>query len=349
MQCLREMNLWTALLLAAVAVHRGECRYGKRSADTCPNLCSCSVSPLGAEVECSQGSLTHFPEHGFPSNTTWLSIQSANLSSIMARHLSSMPLLTNLQLYHDNLSSLPSDLLRDVPRLHTLDVTGNRLACLPPNIFALVSLRDLVLKNNLIKEADAQWFGNGSRLTRLDLAGNRLTAVPAALLHKLPALEYLDLSDNHLQELQADALKNLQHLETLNLAGNKLKTLPPTIFTRSLKLSQLFLHQNQLQELPGTLLQGLQHLQLVMLNQNQMRHFPTGLLDGRKADFQVTLSENPWVCDERMEYLRKWLTGHSQNVFFLEEVTCAEPQTLKNRQVASLTRGELGLDETDSS
>lgn len=333
------MNLWLLLTFTALA----ECRYQKRGAHSCPDLCSCSFPP--SEVVCSQSSLTHFPVDGLPSNTTRLSIQSTNLSSITASHLSVVPLLNNLQLYHNNLTSLPPDLLKDVPHLNTLDLTGNQLVHLPPNVFSHASLCSLVLKNNLIEKADAGWFVDNSRLTWLDLSGNRLTGVPAALLHKLPNLENLDLSDNNLQDLQPDALKNLHRLESLNLAGNKLRSLKPTIFTHNLKLSQLFFQENQLQELPATLLQGLQHLELLLLNQNQLQNLPPGLLDDRKSSFQMILTGNPWVCDERLEYLWKWLTVRPQNVIFLEDVTCAGPEALKHRQVVSLTSSELGLSQ----
>lgn len=330
------MNLWVALILAVVA----------RRSSTCPAFCSCSLSPLGAEVECSGVSLTHFPERDMPSNATRLSIQTSELSSVTARHLSSVPLLTHLQLYHTNLTSLSSGLLKNLPLLHTLDLTGNHLARLPADVFAS-SLRSLVLKNNVLEEANSDWFGAGSQLTWLDLGGNLLTSVPAALLNKLPNLENLDLSDNRLQELQADHLRSLHRLETLNLGGNKLKSLPPAIFSHSPRLSNVFLHQNQIQELPGGLLQGLDHLQLLMLNQNQLRHLPVALLDGANPNFQVTLSQNPWVCDRWLENLWEWLTSHQQRVIFLEEVTCAEPGPLRNRQVVSLTRGELWPGEAD--
>lgn len=318
-----------------------ECRYQKRGTHSCPDLCSCS----GAKVVCSQSSLTHFPVDGLPSNTTRLSIQSTKLSNITAGHLSLVPLLNNLQLYHNNLSSLPSDLLKHVPYLNTLDLTGNRLVHLPPNVFSRTSLRSLVLKNNLIGKAEAEWFPDNSSLTWLDMSGNHMAGVPAALLHRLPDLETLDLSDNNLQDLQHDALKNLPHLVTLNLAGNKLTSLNPATFAHNLKLSQLFLQQNQLRELPGTLLRGLQRLELLLLDQNQLQQLPSGLLDSRKSSFSVILTGNPWVCDEKIEYLWKWLSTHRQNVFFLEEVTCEAPEALKLRQVVSLTGSELGLDK----
>uniref|UniRef100_UPI001ED83424 leucine-rich alpha-2-glycoprotein-like n=1 Tax=Scatophagus argus TaxID=75038 RepID=UPI001ED83424 len=331
-----EMNLWILLTFIALA----ECHHHHRGIH-CPDLCSCSFLPSGADVVCSQSSLTNFPVNGLPSNTTRLSIQNTNLSNMTASHLSVVPLLNNLQLYHNNLTSLPSDLLKDVPHLNTLDLTGSQLVHLPPNVFSHAPLHNLVLKKNLIEKADPEWFPDNSSLIWLDLSGNRLESIPTALLHKLPNLENLDLSDNNLQNLQPDVLKNLHHLESLNLAGNKLSSLNPTVFNHNLKLSQLFLQENQLQELPATLLQGLQNLELLLLNQNQLQCFPEGLLDGQKSSFQMILTGNPWVCDERIKYLWKWLTEHSQNVFFLEEVTCARPEALKHRQVASLTSSEL--------
>uniref|UniRef100_UPI003AAFB1C0 uncharacterized protein n=1 Tax=Centroberyx gerrardi TaxID=166262 RepID=UPI003AAFB1C0 len=331
-----KMNLW--LLLALI-----DCR--QQGAQCCPDLCSCSAS--GAEVVCSQSSLTHFPVEDLPSYTTQLSIRSTNLSIIATSHLSAVPLLNNLHLYHNKLQSLPSDLLRGVPRLNTLDLTGNQLVHLPPNVFSHAPLRSLVLKNNLIEKADADWLPDNSSLTWLDLSGNRLTDIPSALLHKLPHLVNLDLSNNNLQELQADTLDRLHHLESLNLAGNNLSTLKPTTFANTPQLTQLFLQENRLQELPATLLQGLQHLNLLLLNQNQLQQLPSGLLGERDSPVMVILTRNPWVCDKKMEYLWKWLSIHPQNVFFLEEVICAGPEALKRRQVASLTENELGLARMD--
>ncbi|XP_022624134.1 leucine-rich alpha-2-glycoprotein-like [Seriola dumerili] len=334
------MNLWLLLAFTALA----ECRYQKRGALSCPNLCSCFS---GAEVVCSQSSLTHFPIDGLSPDTSRLSIQSTRLSNVTASHLSVVPLLNSLQLYHNNLTSLPSDLLKGVPHLNILDLTGNQLVLLPPNVFSHASLHSLVLKKNRIEKVDAEWFSVNSSLTWLDLSGNRLTGIPSALLQKLPHLENLDLSHNNLQELQPDALETLHRLETLNLAGNKLISLKPTTFTHNLKLSQLFLQENQLRDLPATLLQGLQHLELLLLNQNQLQYLPSGFLEERESSLRMILTGNPWVCDERMEFLKKWLAVHRENVIFLEEVTCAGPEALKQRQVVSLTDSELGLVKSD--
>lgn len=95
-----------------------------------------------------------------------------DLSSLTAGHLSVIPLLNHLQVYHTHLSSLPSDLLGVVPALNTLDLTGNQLVHLPPKVFG---------------------HSSHSSLTWLDLSGNRLASISAALLLKMPHLENLEL------------------------------------------------------------------------------------------------------------------------------------------------------------
>ncbi|XP_058469854.1 leucine-rich alpha-2-glycoprotein-like [Solea solea] len=335
------MNPWLLLTFTALA----ECSSLKQSAPSCPVLCSCSLQQ--SQVVCGQSSLTSFPADGLSPNATQLSIRSTGLSAVTAHHLSAVPLLHKLQLYHNNLTSLPADLLKGVPHLNTLDLTGNRLVRLPPNVFGHGSLRDLVLKNNRIEEMDVEWFSVNCSLIWLDLSGNRLTSIPSGLHLKVPLLQSLDLSDNNVQELQADALENLRRLETLNLAGNKIISLQPTTFTHTPKLSKLFLQENRLKGLPTDLLEGLQRLELLLLNQNQLQCLPSGFLGERGSSFQVTLAGNPWVCDEKMEFLKKWLSVHPHSVIFLEEVTCAGPEALKHRQVASVTDGELGLIQSD--
>ncbi|XP_076021433.1 uncharacterized protein LOC143012261 [Genypterus blacodes] len=334
-----RINLWLPLAFFVLT----ECRYQRRSTSSCPILCSCSYS----EVVCNQSSLTEFPKEGLPANIIELSIQSTNLSLITSSQLSVVPHLTKLQLYHNNLHSLPSDLLQYVPNLTRLDLTGNQLVHLPQGIFSHACLSSLVLKNNRIEKADAKWFADNSSLTSLDLAGNNLTDVSPALFQKLPYLESLDLSDNNLQELQSSTFQHLHRLKSLTLAKNKLTSLKPTTFTHNYNLSQLYLQQNQLQELPGSLLLGLQHLEVLSIFQNQLQYLPSGLLDDGPFSL-VILSQNPWVCDQKMEYLWKWLSPNPMSVFLLEEVTCARPESLKDRQVISLKEAELGLNKSDS-
>uniref|UniRef100_A0A3Q0RS05 LRRCT domain-containing protein n=1 Tax=Amphilophus citrinellus TaxID=61819 RepID=A0A3Q0RS05_AMPCI len=196
---------------------------------SCPTLCKCY--PRRNEVVCNEVPLTEFPSEGLPENTTLLTIQFTNITSISKEHLNAIPMLQGLHLYSNQLHSLPSHLLRGVPHLNTLDLTGNNHA----------PLQSLVLKNNLIKKADAEW-----------------------------------LSDN---------------------------------------------------KVPSTF------------------HIPPGLLDHlRSLDADgLDLTVNPWLCDEKVEYLWRWLQNNKKKVFMPETIACAGPQALAGRSVMSLTANELNL------
>ena len=309
----------------------------------CPALCQCY--PRRAEVVCAGVPLTEFPSEGLPANTTMLTIQYTNISSISELHLSATPLLEGLHLYSNHLSSLSPGVLRGVPRLHTLDLTGNRLADLPSNVFGHAALTTLVLKNNLMEVADAEWFSDNSGLTWLDLSGNRLTALPAALLQKLPHLESLDLSHNRLEKVQAQSLDPLGRLERLNLQRNKLVSLDPALFQRTANITHLYLTHNRLEKLPPGLFQGLGRLNVLGLEENQLGSLPLGLLDQLSSldEEGLDLTGNPWQCDQKVEYLWRWLQKNKGKAFLADTVRCAAPLPLAGRALLSLLDSELNL------
>nr|XP_013999402.1 unnamed protein product [Salmo salar] len=332
------MKSWFLLPLLFLAC----CCHGTFS---CPALCKCYISPRKTEVVCNEVPLTQFPSYGLPSNTTSLTIQFTNISSISEQHLRATPLLQELYLYNNNLSTLPSDLFRGVPHLFSVALSDNTLDQLPANVFSHAPLRDLVLKNNLISGVDADWLPDNSNLTWLDLSGNRLTGVPTALFQKLRHLKNLDLSHNHLEKLPPNSLHPLTKLERLTLEGNKLSTLDVSTFSNNLNLTHLFLLENRLGQLPPTLFHGLPNLAHLSLNDNLLSHIPPGLLDQlHSIDEQgLDLTVNPWVCDGKVEYLWRWLQKNQKKVFLADDIMCASPESLKQRSVMSLTDSELGL------
>ncbi|XP_044025879.1 leucine-rich alpha-2-glycoprotein-like [Siniperca chuatsi] len=328
------MKSWCALAFLLLA-------YFCHGTLSCPALCKCYLRR--AEVVCNEVPLTEYPSEGLPKNTTMLTIQSTNITSISEQHVKATPLLQELHLYSNQLQSLSSHLLRGVPHVSTLDLTGNKLSDLPADVFSHATLRNLVLKNNLIEKADAEWLPDNSTLTWLDLSGNRLTKIPAALLQKLPHLETLDLSTNHLQKISANSLDPLTKLERLNLQNNNLDTLDASILQCTHNLTYLFLSQNKLNKLPQNLFQELTQLKILRLDDNHLRYIPAGLLDPLDSldEDGLDLTANPWLCDGKVEYLWRWLQKNKKKVFLPEAITCAGPQSLVGRSVMSLTESEL--------
>ncbi|XP_048841593.1 leucine-rich alpha-2-glycoprotein [Brienomyrus brachyistius] len=334
------MDSWILLTLMVLS---SCCCYGSLS---CPHVCTCHFSSNATEVACSNITFAVFPYDRLPSNTTSLFIEFTNLSSIFAHQLEAVPLLQELHLSGNQLRSLPEDFLQGLVHLHTLDLTGNRLEHLPAAVFNHAPLVNLVLRDNMLLTADAEWLPASSNITWLDLGGNRLSSMPTKLLQELTRLERLDLSNNLLEKLPAGILDSLPHLQRLHLERNRLSSVDQSTFQHSSNLTHLFLQENQLYKLPAALFQGLHHLDVLSLNDNQLRSLPSGLLDklpalGCGAGQGVDLSQNPWECKADVVYLWKWLRDHQKVVFFPENIQCDSPESLRGRPILHLTEEEL--------
>lgn len=59
-----------------------------------------------------------------PRNTTRLTIQYTNISTITEEDLRTTPLLKELHVSNNKLRNLSTDMLMGVPHLHTIDLTG---------------------------------------------------------------------------------------------------------------------------------------------------------------------------------------------------------------------------------
>nr|XP_061806736.1 leucine-rich alpha-2-glycoprotein-like [Nerophis lumbriciformis] len=330
-----EMNMFRAVVFFLA--------YFGHATSACPALCKCYSRR--SEVVCNEVPLTEFPSVGLPENTTTLTIQFTNITSISEEDLKAIPKLKELHLFSNHLKNLSSHLLRGVPHLTTLDLTGNKLRHLPADVFSHAPLQILVLKNNLIEKAEASWLPDNSNLTWLDVSGNRLTNVPADFLKKIPHLENLDLSHNHLEKLSAGSLDPLTKLDRLNLRNNKLENLNASLLHSTRNLTYLFLSRNKLSRVPQNIFQELTQLKHLSLDDNQLSSIPSGLLNHLNAleDEGLDLTANPWMCDGKIEYLFGWLQKNQKKAFLPETIICSGPQSLKSRSVMSLKETELKI------
>uniref|UniRef100_A0A3P8SC10 LRRCT domain-containing protein n=1 Tax=Amphiprion percula TaxID=161767 RepID=A0A3P8SC10_AMPPE len=99
--------------------------------------------------------------------------------------------------------------------LERLDLSFNRLRWLPQDFSQrLSSLQELRLDHNLLHSL--------SRLSLLNLEGNRLNVLRDGLLSRQQSLEVLLLSHNNISEIESEALSPLRSLTVLGLQGNKL-------------------------------------------------------------------------------------------------------------------------------
>ena len=146
---------------------------------------------------------------------------------------------------------------------------------------------------------------NSSKLTYLDISGNRIRSLDNSVFRKLGQLETLILSGNMLQSLGPDLFTDCTNLRSLNLSGNNVSEISTSSFRGLEHVEHLDLSNNNIEELNPLVFQNtltspwrqtrqiskLKHLNLA---QNKIRsfnfesYFPTsGNADTSTATFQL--------------------------------------------------------------
>ncbi|XP_067389360.1 trophoblast glycoprotein-like [Emydura macquarii macquarii] len=178
----------------------------------CPGPCYCFATP--ELVQCSYVRLQE-PPRDLPGGTRNLTIAGGNLTVLRrAAFAGSRPLgsLSLLRLAGANIQAVEELAFEGLPALAALDLSRNPLRALAGGAFGgCPRLRTLQLNQALLllllgEEPLAGALRNLS-LRRLELAGNRLRALPGAALPD--GLEELDLRNNSLQGLSPEELARL--------------------------------------------------------------------------------------------------------------------------------------------
>jgi len=205
------------------------------------------------------------------------------------------------------LTSVPVDLDADVK---VMRLANNRIATLRDNAFSVyASVQQLHLARNRIVDVSRDAFHGLRNLQIVDLSGNRLTAVRASFLRHLTSVRWLSFATNPLVVVEASALRSLVNLERVSFAGGRLTTLDAQLFTLTSRLADIDVSGNQLSSLPADML----------------AHLPSALRVFR-------FYGNPWTCDCRLRWLRRWTvtrTGVSWD-FARNTPTCAGPPLLRS-------------------
>ncbi|XP_074481504.1 uncharacterized protein LOC141761787 [Sebastes fasciatus] len=188
--------------------------------------------------------------------------------------------------------SLPDAMLSPLGNLRTLNLDHNQLTSVPLGL--PLSIKELYLKGNLIRQFRGGAFNGISELVVLDLSSNRLTnkGLPRESLLNATHLESLNLEGNRLKQVPRHlprslktlnlegnlissikkaafgALKNLEHL---GLARNKIVKVAPGAFRTLPVLHQLDMCHNALRQMPRQLPEALHS---VALNHNKIQSVP---------------------------------------------------------------------------
>eukprot|EP00903_Cladosiphon_okamuranus_P020128 g18482.t1 len=138
-------------------------------------------------------------------------------------------------------------------------------------------------------------------LRKVDLSGNKLTAVPSGMLGLGPGLEDLNLGNNNIAELPPE-IAQLGGLVYFNLAGNRLTRLTPEIGKLS-ALKRLGLKGNALVRLPASL-GDLSHLVELYLTGNILEALPDEIVKLRRLKKLQMSFNNLRSLPQGMEAMR---------------------------------------------
>jgi myosin heavy subunit len=129
----------------------------------------------------------------------------------------------------------------------------------------------LDLKACQLTEIPTQIFTELAFIGRLDLSGNKLTAIPEDIT-KLRLLVILNLHNNLLTGFPGEAVKSLVQLRMLNISQNQLKSLPDEL--SCLPMLEVFdASNNQIESIPDGL-GNIVSLEALDLSHNQIQEIP---------------------------------------------------------------------------
>lgn len=212
------------------------------------------------------------------------------------------------------LSALPTGIDDSV---QVLNLTQNLIRELPKKAFStvgLVNVQKLYLSRCDLSHIDDDALFKVTNLIELDLAGNKLTAVPTA------------------------ALTHSRNLRNLILSGNPISVLTDSSFAELTELSALELSQCRLESVAVRAFEGLTNLKVLKLDYNLLQTLPGMAMAPFQSLHAVALDGNQWRCDCDLRALRTWLDRN--NVSFYSP-TCHKPPRLNEKSWKSLLPEDL--------
>ncbi|XP_047532172.1 chaoptin isoform X2 [Vanessa atalanta] len=151
--------------------------------------------------------------------------------------------------------------------IRVLDFSHNNISYIAPYYFrhADLTLSELYLSYNLIRNVTREVFGSMLMLQYLDLSHNQIFHMEYDCFKKVKNLQIIDLSHNHLIELPVEVFHDMQALTSVDLSDNNIKNLADNLII-SPSLERLDLSDNDLSRIPTNSLSPAAAINLVELD-----------------------------------------------------------------------------------
>uniref|UniRef100_T1GCI4 LRRCT domain-containing protein n=1 Tax=Megaselia scalaris TaxID=36166 RepID=T1GCI4_MEGSC len=234
--------------------------------------------------------------------------------------------LRELNLANNDLHKLREDIFEHCDNLEFLDLSYMQLSKLPGEILhGSGNLETVVLTGNLFKLIPDEALSNTVKLKSLNMDENPIDEVGGDnVFPKLEKLEYLSLSYmNDLKTIGVGAFKNLPNLKTLQVTHN------PALTTFSVEAFASYDKKNSSIVTYPT-------LENLYLDGNNLKKLDEKILNKWESIQQISLSNNPWDCDDHNTWFISNLVPYIHNslsVPMARNIKCASPTEMRDKEV----------------
>ena len=169
-----------------------------------------------------------------------------------------------------------------------------------------MTLRKLLLSENQLVKFPNDYFEGFMQLERLEVAGNRLVAIPS-LGWVTSTLKDLFMEQNHI--ISIDGINTQMPFQ---------------------KLANLYLQENYIHEFDVQILNKMPFVKYIFLGENRLRH-----LDDYRSfvpHAEIQFHSNPFHCDTRTAWISTTV------MMFTLKPTCATPWCLKGRNMLRMSK-----------
>ncbi|KAF7634114.1 hypothetical protein Mgra_00006534 [Meloidogyne graminicola] len=269
--------------------------------------------------------------------------------------------LKRLLLSGCNLRSLNASSFVQFPALEMLDLRVNLIEKLENGCFVgLDNLNSLSLAGNFLKELSKNIWKDVPNLENLDLGWNDFRSLNKFSFEEIsPKIERINLRNNEvLKQIENGTFDGLNELKHLNLSNTLLGKITrgqlnlPKLEELDLSASNIsFIEPNAFEAFKTT-------LESLNLASNKFKHIDEYLLEFPNLRL-LDLSNNPWICDEKMQNIALLIEDKYKNAalektdFELREehkTQCDRPYTRRGESIFSLVginKNELSYNEKE--
>lgn len=249
--------------------------------------------------------------------------------SLQKKHFEKLYDVTRLTLHSIGLTSLPRDIFEDMGNLTFLKMEHNNIVHpIEEEVFSFTpELEVLEIGYNNLTDLKPGLFKNLSRLTLMNLTGNKLLKLTRSVFRNVTNLEYLDLSSNEMRDIKPNLLVDFNKLKKLNLNDNAFVNLPEKLLSNKNDLEEFKMQTNKGSSplfFPSGFFSNLPALKTVHLSGSNIISLPENAFDRSKMIQEIYLDRN------QLSTLMQNTFAHLENLITLD---------LSQNQISSLPGG----------